>query len=64
MSIGQKVKEFRMKHLLTLRETADIFGVSCGAVFRIENEKNKPHFITEAKWEQKLKEAEEKLENE
>ena len=60
MTIGEKVKAFRVKHLLTLRETAELLGVSRGEICRIENEKNKPHFITEAKWEKLLDEAEKK----
>lgn len=64
MTIGEKVREFRVKHLLTLRRAADVLGVSCGEVFRIENGKNKSHFITEAKWEKKLQDAEEALKNE
>lgn len=60
MTIGEKLKAFRVKHLLTLRQAADIFGVSCGEISRIENEKHKPHFITEAKWEKLLEEAERK----
>ena len=64
MTIGEKVKAFRAKHLLTLRDAAELIGVSCGEICRIENEKHKPHFITEAKWEKKLQEAEEALKNE
>lgn len=58
MTIGEKVKEFRKKHLLTLRDAEKLFGVSRGEIFRIENGKNKPHFITEAKWEKLLEKAE------
>lgn len=64
MTIGEKVKEFRKKHLLTLRDAEKLFGVSRGEISRIENEKHKPHFLTEAKWEEKLKSAEEALKNE
>ena len=64
MSIGEKVKAFRVKHLLTMREAESLFGVSRGEISRIENEKHKPHFLTEAKWEEKLKNAEEALKNE
>ncbi len=64
MTIGEKIKAFRVKNLLTIREAAKIFGVSSGEVFRLENAKNKTHFITEAKWQKKLKEAEEALKNE
>lgn len=58
MTIGEKVKSFRKKHLLTLRDAGKLFGVSSGEIFRIENGKNKPHFITEAKWEKLLEKAE------
>ncbi len=64
MSIGEKVKAFRVKHLLTMREAEGLFGVSRGEISRIENQKNKPHFLTEAKWEDKLKNAEEALKDE
>ena len=64
MTIGEKVKAFRVKHLLTLRRAAELLDVSYAEVDRIEKEKHKPHFITEAKWEEKLKNAEEALKNE
>lgn len=64
MTIGEKVKAFRVKHLLTLREAADLLGVSYAEVDRIEMEKHKPQLITEAKWEKKLQDAEEALKNE
>jgi transcriptional regulator with XRE-family HTH domain len=64
MTIGEKVKVFRVKHLLTLREAADLLGVSYAEVDRIEKEKHKPQLITEAKWEKKLQDAEEALKNE
>ena len=64
MTIGEKVLDFRKRHLLTLRETADLMGVSAGAVARIENAVNKPFPITEAKWERMIAEAEKKLSKE
>lgn len=64
MTIGEKVKAFRVKHLLTLRKAAELLDVSYAEVDRIEREKYKPHFITVAKWEEKLKNAEEALKNE
>ena len=64
MTIGEKVKAFRVKHLLTLRDAEKVLGASRGEICRIENEKHKPHFLTEAKWEEKLKNAEEALKNE
>ena len=63
MTIGEKVKSFRVKHLLTIREAAELLGVSCGEVCRIEKEKHKPQLLTEAKWEEKLQKAEEALKN-
>lgn len=64
MTIGEKVKAFRVKHMLTLREAEQLFSASRGEISRIENEKHKPHFLTEAKWEEKLKSAEEVLKSE
>lgn len=64
MSIGEKVKQFRVKHLLTIREAAELLGVSRGEICRLENEKHKPQLLTKAKWEEKLKNAEEALKNE
>ena len=64
MTIGEKVKAFRVKHLLTIREAADLLGVSRGEICRIEKEKHKPQLLTEARWEKKLQDAEEALKNE
>lgn len=61
MTIGEKVLEFRKRHLLTQQKTADLLGVSLGAVHRIEAGTNKAYAITEAKWERMLAEAEKKL---
>lgn len=58
MSIGDRIKAYRVKHLLTLRKAADVFGVSRSEITRLESNKNKPHFITVAKWEKMLDEAE------
>lgn len=64
MTTGEKVKAFRLKHLLTIREAAELLGVSRGEICRLENEKHKQQLLTEAKWEEKLKNAEEALKNE
>lgn len=64
MTIGEKVKAFRVKHLLTLRKAAELLDVSYAEVDRIEREKHKPQLITEARWEKKLQKAEEALKNE
>ena len=58
MSIGKKIRDFRVEHLLTLKAAADLFGVSQAEISRIESERNGTHFITEKKWEKKLAEAE------
>lgn len=60
MTIGEKIKQFRKDHLLTLREAAKIFDVSPSEITRLESQKNQPHFITVAKWEKLLDEAEKK----
>lgn len=58
MKLGKKIKKFRLDNLLTMREAAEIFGVSRSEIARLEKCKHKPHFITEAKWKQKFKEIE------
>ena len=58
MTIGEKIKQFRKDHLLTLREASKVFGVSPSEITRLESQKNQPHFITVAKWEKMLEEAE------
>lgn len=60
MNIGERIKQYRKERLLTLREAAKIFGVSQSEISRLESGKNKPHFITIAKWEKLLDEAEKK----
>lgn len=60
MSIGKRLKKFRKDHLLTLRKASQIFGVSPAEITRLESQKNQPHFITVAKWEKLLDEAERK----
>ena len=37
-----------------------LFGVSQSEITRLESQKNQPHFITVAKWEKLLDEAEKK----
>lgn len=60
MTIGERIKQYRKDHLLTLREAAKIFDVSPSEITRLESQKNQPHFITVAKWEKLLDEAEKK----
>ena len=62
MSIGERIKQYRKDHLLTLRKAAKLFGVSQSEITRLESQKNQPHFITIAKWEKLLDEAEKKEE--
>ena len=61
MSIGKRIREFREEHLLTLKAASKLFGVSPAEITRLESEKNETHFITKAKWERKLYEAEQEL---
>lgn len=61
MTIGERIKQYRKDHLLTLRQAAKIFGVSQAEITRLESQKNQPHFITVAKWEKKLEEAEKEV---
>ena len=61
MTIGERIKAFRVKNLLTVRKAAEIFGVSSGEITRLESNKNKNHFITTAKWEEKLEKAEKEI---
>ena len=63
MTIGEKIKQFRKDHLLTLREASKIFDVSPSEITRLESQKNQPHFITVAKWEKLLDEAEKEANN-
>lgn len=61
MTVGERIKAFRLKHLLTVREAAEIFEVSRSEIVRLESGKNKTHFITEAKWDKLLKKAEKEV---
>lgn len=58
MTIGERIRQFRKDNLLTLRQAAKVFGVSPSEITRLESQKNQPHFITVAKWEKLLDEAE------
>lgn len=57
MTLAEKIKDFRKRHLLSTRKAGKIFGVSQSEIARLESGKNHPNIITEAKWEKKLKEA-------
>lgn len=61
MTLGEKIKQFRKDHLLTLREASKIFEVSPAEITRLESQKHNPHFITVDKWEKKLEEAEKEV---
>ena len=61
MGIGEKIMDFRKRHLLTTRQAGEIFGVSQSEISRLERSKNEPYIITVAKWEKKLEEAEKKM---
>ena len=58
MTIGERIKQYRKDHLLTTRNAAQLFNVSSSEIARLESQKNEPHFITVAKWEKKLEQAE------
>jgi transcriptional regulator with XRE-family HTH domain len=61
MTIGEKIKDFRKRHLLSAREAGKIFGVSQSEIARLESGKNEPSFLTVAKWEKKLEQAEKEV---
>lgn len=58
MTIGERIMQYRKDHLLTIRNAAQLFNVSPSEISRLESQKNQPHFITVAKWEKKLEQAE------
>ena len=60
MNFGRKMLEFRAKHNLTQKQLADIIGVDINTVYRTENEKTKPTQVNKIKFENKMKEWEEK----
>lgn len=59
MSLAEQLKDFRKRHQLTMRECAEMFGVSFAEIQRIESGKNKPNISTIGKWEKRLTAAEE-----
>jgi transcriptional regulator with XRE-family HTH domain len=61
MSLAEQLKDFRKRHQLTMRECAEMFGVSFAEIQRIESEKNKPNISTIGKWEKRLTAAEEMM---
>jgi transcriptional regulator with XRE-family HTH domain len=54
MTIGERIRQLRRERLWTVGQAAEFFGVSPSEISRMEHEKNKPHFVTEAKWEKKF----------
>lgn len=61
MSLAEQLKDFRKRHQLTMRECAELFGVSFAEIQRIESGKNKPNISTLGKWETRLNAAEEMM---
>lgn len=62
MTLGEKIKDFRKRHLLNTRQAGELFGVSQSEIVRLESGMYQPQFITEAKWDKKLEEAEKEVE--
>ena len=60
MDFGRTLLEFRAKHNLTQKQLADYFGINVMAIYRYENNKNNPSQVNKIKFENKMKEWEEK----
>lgn len=60
MSIGERLKNFRARNLMSCRKAGEYFGVSGGEIQRLESGKHKTTLITQAKWEKLLDMAERK----
>lgn len=60
MDYGKKLLEFRAKHNLTQKQLAELLSVSSYMVFRYEADMNKPSAKNKIKFENKMKEWEEK----
>jgi transcriptional regulator with XRE-family HTH domain len=60
MSYGQKLLEFRAKNNLTQKQLADLFGVGIFMIYRYEKGINQPTSANKIKFENKMKELEEK----
>ena len=60
MDFGRTLLEFRAKHNLTQKQLADYLGINKMAIYRYENNKNKPSQVNKIKIENKMKEWEEK----
>ena len=60
MKIGEKLLAFRARHNLTQMQLADLFGVSYQTIWRTENNISIPTAMHKIKFENKMKEWEEK----
>ena len=60
MAFGKMLLEFRAKHNLTQIKTAEILGVTPYMIFRYENYRSKPSNMNRLRFENKMKEWEEK----
>lgn len=61
MTLAEKIKDFRRRHLLNTRQAGELFGVSQAEIVRLESGVNQPQLVTEAKWEKKLDKAEKEV---
>ena len=60
MDFGRTLLEFRAKHNLTQKQLADYLGINVMAIYRYENNKYNPTQVNKIKFENKMKEWEEK----
>ena len=63
MDFGRTLLEFRAKYNLTQKQLADYLGINVMAIYRYENNKNNPSKVNKIKFENKMKEWEEKKNN-
>ena len=60
MDFGRTLLEFRAKYNLTQKQLADYLGINVMAIYRYENNKYNPTQVNKIKFENKMKEWEEK----
>ena len=60
MDFGRTLLEFRAKHNLTQKQLADYLGITVMTIYRYENNKYNPSQVNKIKFENKMKEWEEK----
>lgn len=60
MSFAQRILEFRAKYDFTQTQLADLFGVTQTTIFKYEAGMSKPSTVHLIKFENKMKEWEEK----